>query len=812
MLKNYLVVAVRQLLAQKTYAAINIAGLALGVACCTLIALFIRHELSYDRQYAASERIYRISRDYMSVNGRPETHFSGIAPAAAPLLKEHFPEIERIARLSRCGAAGGGVLISNGETGFYETGFSTADPEFLRIFDFKWLQGNPETALARPGSVVLSASAARRYFGADNPVGRTLYLDNLNNATQVTAVIDDLPDNTHLRFDFLFHIQGTPGLDSWQAGDCFQTYALLADGADIDTIQRGSAQFFETRYQAGSSQATGFTATPITAIHLRSNRVGEMRTPGSITTVYTFGAIAVFVLLIACINFMNLATARAVQRAKEVGMRKAIGATRGQLIAQFLGESLLLTFVAVAIAIAIVVAALPPFSAFVEKNIGLADLAAPEVVSLLVALTLVVGLVAGSYPAFFLSAFKPMRVLKGEVTRGSGAAVFRRALVVVQFAISIALVIATLVVFQQARFARNLPLGYNKDQIVVLTGSLTGGLGPQWESMKRQWLANPEIRGVTASTLVPGMQNNSGAQLRAPGGTELNATLMMVEFDFFETYEIDLVAGRTFSDERGADRVVLPTNDAPQPAPSSAVLSELAVRRLGWTPEDAIGKPLDAGGRQVVVIGVVEDVYFESVRNLVKPIVYAVPPIQTTGFRTIREASIRVSGNDLERTLQHIDAMWRQFVPNQPVTRRFLDQDFEALYRGEQRQAQMFTAFAVLAIVVACLGLFGLAAFTTSRRTKEIGLRKTLGARVGDIVRLFTFEFGALVLLANLLAWPAAYVLMRRWLSTFSYRIDLGPSTFVASALLALLIASLTVAVVASRAARAKPVKALRYE
>jgi putative ABC transport system permease protein len=537
-----------------------------------------------------------------------------------------------------------------------------------------------------------------------------------------------------------------------------------------------------------------------------------MRTPGSIATVYTFGAIAVFVLLIACINFMNLATARAAQRAKEVGMRKAIGATRAQLIAQFLGESLLLTIIAVAAALAIVAAALPAFSAFVEKRIGIADLASPEIAVLLAATTLAVGLAAGSYPAFFLSAFKPMRVLKGEVTRGSGAAVFRKGLVVVQFAISIALVIATIVVFQQARFARNFELGYNKDQIVVLTGSLTGGLGPQWESMKRQWLVNPEVRGVTASAITPGAQNDSATLLRAADGTEVNATFVAVEFDFFETYEIDLVAGRTFSDERGTDRIVFPTAAAPQPPRASLVLSELAVRRLGWTPEEAIGEFVDAGGRPGVVIGVVEDVFFESVRNALKPIFYAVPPVQTTGFRTIREASIRVSGRDLPRTLDYIDAMWKQLVPDQPVTRRFLDQDFEALYRGDQRQAQMFTAFASLAIVVACLGLFGLAAFTTVRRTKEIGLRKTLGARVGDIVRLFTFEFGALVLLANLLAWPAAFVLMRRWLATFSYRVELGPAVFIASGLVALLIASLTVAGVASRAARAKPVKALRYE
>jgi putative ABC transport system permease protein len=816
MLRSYVAVAVRHLLAQKLYTGINILGLAIGVACCTLIALFIRHETSYDRHYAKSERIYRISRDYYSVDGQPERHLATIAPVVTPLIKEHFPEVEHSARISKCGQQGGGAVISDGQKSFYEPGFAGADNELFQIFDFKWVAGNPATALAGPDSMVITESLGRRYFGNENPLGKQLNLQNLA-SFEITGVLADWPDNTHIRFDVAVSLLfGGPAIEqilrSW-GSECFHTYVLLEDGASIDNVQRGSAQFFETRYQAGSSRVTGFTATPIRDIHLRSGREGEMRTPGSLQTIYTFGAIAAFVLLIACINFMNLATARAAQRAKEVGIRKSIGARRGRLIAQFLSESVLVTALAVLLATVLVAFALPPFAAFVEKRIELGDFLNLQGIALLAAFTLVIGLAAGSYPAFYLSLFNPARVLKGDVTRGGGAALFRKALVVVQFAISIALVIATFVVFQQARFARALDLGYRTEQIVVMTGSPNTGLGDQYESMKGQWLTNPDVLSVTASAFVPGAPNNNVTTFRAAGaeGEGQSLYLLPIELDFFETYGIDVVTGRSFDADRD-DRLKLPRQDAPQPGRSSVVLNVLAAQRFGWIPEDAVGRFVDGGGIQGEVIGVVEDVYLESVREPIKPMIYGVWPVQRGGFATIREASIRISGRNLQATLDHIDAMWRQFAPSQPVTRRFLDADFDALYRAERSQARMFTVFSLLAIGVACLGLFGLASFTAARRTKEIGLRRTVGASVWDIVRLFTREFAVLVVIASVVAWPVAFVLMQRWLGGFAYRVELGPLAFLASAALALGIAWVTVAAVVSRAARARPATALRYE
>ncbi len=813
MLGNYFAIAVRHLFAQKLYTAINISGLAIGVACCTLIALFIGHEWSYDRHYAKSDRIYRISRDYFSVDGQPERHFAAMAPAATPILKEHFPEVEHSARLSKCGQQGGGAVITDGQKSFYEPGFAGADNELFQIFDFDWVAGDPATALAAPNTMVITESLGRRYFGAESPLGKQLSLET-SAPFQITGVLKDWPDNTHLRFDVAVSLQfaGEALLNRWD-GDCYHTYVLLKEGASIDPVQRGSAQFFETRFREGSSRVTGFTAVPIADIHLRSNRENEIRTPGSMQTIYTFGAIAVFVLLIACINFMNLATARAAQRAKEVGIRKAIGARRGRLVAQFLGESVLVTALAVVLATALAALALPPFAAFVEQQLEIGDLLNPLALALLGALTLVVGLAAGSYPAFYLSLFNPARVLKGDVTRGGGAAAFRKALVIVQFAISIALVIATIVVFEQARFARDLDLGYETEQIVVMTGSPNSGLGNQYESMKGQWLANPDVLAVTGSAFVPGSPNNNATTFRAAGGDGEGQSLyfMPIELDFFETYGIDVIAGRSFAVDRN-DRLNLPQQNAPQPGPSSVVLNALAVQRFGWTPEDALGRFVEAGGIRGEVIGVVEDVYLESVREPIKPMIYAVWPVQTGGFRTIREASIRVSGRNLQATLDHIDAMWRQFAPSQPVTRRFLDEDFDALYRAERAQGRMFTAFSLLAITVACLGLFGLASFTAARRTKEIGLRRTVGASVWDIVRLFTREFAVLVAIASVIAWPAAFLLMRQWLGGFAYRVELSPLAFVASAALALAIAWVTVALVVSRAARARPATALRYE
>lgn len=813
MLRSYLAMAIRQLLAQKLHTAINVAGLALGIACATLIALFVRHELSYDRQYVDSDRIVRISEDIAL--DRP-IHTAGSSPAIAPLLAGFFPGVEAAARLLSCYHAGGGALITVGERQFVEPRLMVAENGFFAIFELDWRRGDARTALAMPGTVVLTESTARRYFGDAEALDKTIEVFQMRLPHLVTGVVADLPDNTHLQFDLLLSMSALPAqaLEGW-GGDCFHTYARLAAGADPADITSRSNEFFNQRFSEGSGRLRGFTAVPIRDIHLRSTREDELKPPGSIANVYALAAIAAFLLLIACINFVNLATARATQRAKEVGLRKAMGGTRSQLVRQFIVESLLLAAVAVAVAILLVAATLGPFAGFVERDIGYGDLARPEVVAAVVAIALFVAGGAGSYPALLLSSFKPAGALRGQFTRGAAAATFRKGLVVLQFSISIALIVATMVIVEQRRFAETMDLGYETERMVVLTGSQDAGLGPQWESMRRRLESVPGVAAVTASNVVPGTRTGAGTQVRHidddDGFGGFVANLMLVDFGFLETYEIDVLAGRALSEASGDREIGQQPGQPPPATPTSFVINRLAAERLGWTPDEAVGRLLNVSGRTGIIVGVVEDAYLESVRDPLVPVLYVVPPAARAAAQ-IREASIRVTGADLERTLAGIDEVWRELGPPVPVQRRFLDDDFEALYRGERRQAQLLTAFAALAVAIACLGLYGLASYSTTRRTKEIGIRKTLGASVTDIVRIFAAEFGVLVLFANLVAWPVAYFAMQRWLAGFAYRIELGPFVFVASGVLALGIAVLTVAAVAARAALAKPVTALRYE
>lgn len=815
MFKSYLEVALRNLATQKLYSAINVIGLAVGLACVILIALYVHYELSYDRQYTNADRIYRISRDFRN----PELRLAANAPVVAALLKEDFPQIEQAARLYCCG----NVVLSRDQMSFFSRA-QLADNEIFEIFDFKWLQGDPRHALAEPFTIVLTRTAARTYFGDADPMGQFVTIEN-KWPMKVTGVIEDLPTNTHLQFDALISLLTAPRIfgesfvQGWSSNN-FHTYVLLEPGADIEDIQRGSAAFFERHMGEGSSLVTGFKAFALTDIHLRSDRQFEMKPGGNIAVVYAFGAVAAFILLSACINFMNLATARCTTRAKEVGVRKAIGASQGQLIRQFLGEAVLLAFIAVLLAVALVELALPHFRTFLQLDLAFDYLEHPEILVLLAALALFVGLLAGSYPAFYLSAFQPARVLKGDVSRGTGAATLRKGLVVLQFAISIGLIIGTAVVYQQTVFARNIDPGFNKELLVVIENPTTEGPGDKWRALKHALLQHPRILEVSGSRLVPPTPLTDTYVIRAEGGdpSGFGMTFNMVDEDFFKTYQLGVLAGRGFSEDFPADRLIIPTEKTPHTSPAF-VLSEMAARKLGWTPEEAIGKWFEVsfGSRfsrsaRGPIVGVVRDAHFESLRSPIKPLFYMLAPDMYGGFPAIRQITIRISGQNVAGTLEDIRSMWQTFAPARPFRHYFLDDQMAALYASEQRQAQVFGYFTVLAIFIACLGLFGLASFTTERRIKEIGVRKVMGASVWDIVRLFTTDFTKLVLLANLLAWPVAFMLMQRWLSSFAYRIDMSPFVYVAAALLALLVAWLTVGSVAARAADSKPIRSLRYE
>jgi putative ABC transport system permease protein len=806
MFKNFLTVAFRDLVTQKLYSTINILGLAVGLASFILIALFVQHELSYDDYHSNANRVYRISRDYSP--GDRVIPIAGEAPVLAALLALNFPQVEKVARIARCG---GGTLVSNGDLRFREENLAAADGDIFDILDFQWRQGDPRSALATPNSIVLTESAARKYFGSQNPMGEMVVVEN-DQAVMVNGVIGDLPDNSHLRFDMLVSMgylqaRSEAFMQNWNAL-CFHTYVLLRQGADIAEIQSQSAELFERHLGQGSSRTNDFTAVALPNIHLGPARGADMSPPGSMTSVYAFSSIAAFILSIACINFMNLATARATQRAKEIGVRKVVGASRTSLIAQFLGESLLLTSIAAIVALSVVELTLPAFSSFVQKDLRLDYVSVGSTLPLLMLLTLIVGLAAGSYPAFYLSAFKPARVLKGDLTRDTGAATFRKALVVIQFSIAIGLVIATAIVYQQMVFMRNIELGYNTERIVVVRGSLSGGLGTQWPALKREWLGHPEVTHVTASDLTPGRGLENRAFVRPEGGNTGGEELafVVVDYGFFQAYGIDFLAGRTFSQDFGSDRIDADRTSSGTVA--GVIVSALAARQFGWTPQNAIGKTFELTDRGINgrIVGVVTDTYFESLHDPIEPIMYA---LASSG---ISQASIKISGRNMRSTLEQIDATWREFMPDQPVTRRFLEEDFEALYQTEERQGHMLSYFSLLAVFIACLGLFGIASYTAERKTKEIGIRKVLGGTVWDIVGLFGREFSKLVLLANTVAWPIAFFMMQRWLTSFAYRSDINLLVFIACSFLVLLVALLTVGIVSARAALMNPIRSLRYE
>jgi putative ABC transport system permease protein len=819
-IERYLVTAYKRLIAEKLYSAINLIGLAVGLACFVLIGLYVQHELGYDRYHAQADRVFRIS-SYIGSPGLSDGSpfpLAGTPPVLAPLLVQHFAHIERAGRISRCG---GGTLVASGDRTFLERQFAAADNDVLSILDFEWLEGSQASALSTPFSIVLTESAARRYFGAASALGQTLTIEN-QHPVEVTGVIRDLPDNTHLRFDMLVAmgyvaaVNGQDFLNVWTM-NCYYTYVLLQPDASIGAIQSQSRDFIQ-RHRSSGPGISDFAAIPLPDVHLSTFQFEFMSPPGSRQAVYGASAIAVFILMIACINFMNLSTARATRRAREVGVRKSLGAGRERLIAQFIGESVLMALIAMMLAIALVELLLPVLEDVAGKRLAFDYVNNVSTLLSLLLLTLVVGVAAGSYPAFYLSAFSPASVLRGDVTRGTGAATFRKVLVVVQFSITVALVIAAAIVYQQMRFVRDIELGYDREQVVVASSSLTEGFGNRWDTLKREWLGHPQIVSVTRSLQVPGSTIGNFSNTRVEGGDESFQPLAMLHVDhgFFETYDITLLDGRTFSETFATDR--LPeAGTAPTGTEPGVILNALAAREYGWTPEEAVGKWIDMqGGPDVVfrarIIGIVEDVHYESMHFPIRPVMYVLSPARIPGRASLTEASIRITGRDLAGTLAYIDATWRRILPEQPITRRFLDQDFQALYVAEERQGAVFAWFSFLAIFIACLGLFGLASFATEQRTKEIGVRKVMGGTVWDIVRLFTGEFGKLVLAANLIGWPIAYVLMGRWLESFAYRIDIGLAVFVAGAMLALAVAVLTVGVVSARAATINPIRSLRYE
>jgi len=812
MLSNYLKIAWRNITGSPLFSAINIIGLAIGLACCIIITLFVRYELSFDRHWDDSDRIYRVTRDFFGNNLR----LAAVAPPIAPLLRQDFPEIEDATRM----LVPGEITITRGDRRMRESNMVIADANVFDFFNLAFVVGDPATALRRPTDVVLSERAVDRYFGSEDAVGKTINLMGQVDLT-VTGIIEDVPDNTHMAFEIIGSIAAIPvmmgpdQLEDWGSNN-YYTYIRLPSGYDAAGLEAQFPAFLDKHRGEGDSNSNALGLQRLTDIHLHSNRDAEWKTNGSAAVVYTFSAVALVILLIACINFMNLTTARCTQRAREVGVRKVVGASRRQLIVQFLGESTLLTALAMLLAVAIVELTLPGVSAFLEKPLHF-SLLSPGMLGSLLGGVIVVGLVAGSYPAFYLSHFRPVEVLKGATALG-GSSLLRKGLVVFQFAMSIGLLIATGVVIAQMQYVRNFDLGYDKSRNLVARLPFFADLWETYEPLKAELEAHPDILSVVYSSRVPGMQNLDGSGYIS-GDEQVSEDSLLaiadikVDYQWFEHYDVPFLAGRTFREEER--RIEYPSDEQPVTR-GAAILNESAARRFGWSPEDAIGKiirqPMSRDLGRLIdreVIGVVPDIYFSSLHDEMKATVYAEP--NENYFRTI---SIKLAPGDHRAAIEHFELVWNRLIPAEAPEWEFLDSRFDALYRSDERQARMFGMFTAFAIFVATLGLFGLASFTTERRTKEIGIRKVMGASVSDIVLLLTSEFTRLVVIANLIAWPVAFYFMREWLTRFVYQAPFSAWAwlFIASALAALAVAWLTIAVQASRAALSRPVLALRYE
>jgi putative ABC transport system permease protein len=801
MFKNYLKVLLRNLGRHNGFYFINIFGLAIGIACSILIFLFVSHEFSYDRFHEKADHIYRLAHR-ASIG---ETKRRQVLTSAETLrrLQADFPEIVAGVKILKLE---GTPVVFRGNT-VYEQRFYAADETFFDIFTIPLIHGDPRTALRQPNTMVLSAASALRYFGTRDAVGRILRADFAFDSTRIdfkiTGVAEDIPANSHFHYDFLVSSASFPALindKDWSAHN-FITYLLLREGTSEEGFEQKLKEF--TRNYLGRDRFDAWVAAgnyweyflqPLTGIHLNSDLDGEFEANGNRTYVYVFLVVSLIILLIACVNFMNLSTAKASLRGKEVGMRKIVGSSRRGLMLQFMVESVLLSFISLAVGVAIAAALLPFYRNLIGRQVGIELFTNWLVIPVLLGLGLVVGFLSGSYPAFFLSAFKPVTVLRGISVGRKGGSWLRNVLVIFQFSISIFLIISTLVVSQQLKYFQDKKLGFDKEQVLIVRnpGALSK-TAPFKESLRR----HSNIIDVAGSDTLPGKSfHNVFFGAKGVNG-KFTLNLCVCDYDFLKTLKLEMAAGRFFSKEFPAD-----TN--------AAVLNEKAVALMGW--DNPLGKKIWnlEEGQEYTVIGVIKDYHYESLHQEIRPQVQLL-----AGDSMARGGdyiSVRLNTGDIVATIRYVGDMWEKDAPGKPFTYSFLDADYDRLYMNELRTRKLFSLFSFLAIFIACLGLFGLASFMAERKTSEIGIRKILGASAPRIVHHLNKSFVKCVLMATLIAWPAAWYVMSRWLQNFAYRIHLSWWMFVSAAVLALAIALITVSLQTVKAALKNPVDTLRYE
>jgi putative ABC transport system permease protein len=812
MFTNYLKIAVRNLWKNKTFSAINIIGLAVGLATYLLILFYVADELSYDRYNKNAQRIYRVDGDIQFAGN----HFiMAVAPdPMGPTLKREFPQVEQEVRFRY----NGGFLVRKGSSNLIENRVIFADSTLFKVFTLPMIDGDPNTALVEPNSLVINEKTAKKYFNTTQAVGKNLIINDTANF-KITGVIKDIPSQSHFNYDFFISMASLPESrkNNWLSNN-FNTYLLLKKGADPkkleslmdELIRKNLGEQAKTALNINmdefikSGNHASFSLMPLTKIHLHSNKTMELGVNGNIQYVYIFSLVALLILLIACVNFMNLSTARSSNRAKEVGVRKVLGSLRKDLITQFFTESLITCFVALLLALILVSTALPYFNMLSGKNLSSSVFTNPWLFPLLIVLMLIVGIIAGSYPAFYLSAFNPIAVLKGKLSKGFSNSWLRSGLVIFQFFISIALIIGTLVIYTQLKFIHNKDVGYNRDQVLVIKN--TDPLGSRIKAFKEDILKLPGVMNATVTGFLPTSGWRSDTPLFPDATLNQKSAVSMQVWDVDENYVptlgMKMEDGRNFSNQ-------FPTDS------DGVILNQSAVKLLGL--KDPLNKTLYymkdvnefLNNKKVAsschIVGVVNDFNFNSLRK-------GVSPVALFFRRQNSSVAFKISSRDIAGLVGEINNNWKEMVPGQPFTYSFMDEDFNNLYKNDQKVGRIFISFALFAIIIACLGLFGLVTYAAQQRTKEIGIRKVLGASEMDITSMLSKDFLKLILISALVAFPVSWWAMNQWLNQFAYRISIGWWIFLVAGLTALLIGLITVSFQAIKAALANPVKSLRTE
>jgi len=812
MLINYLKIAIRNLKKNKGYSFINIFGLTIGIACCVIILLYIRNELSYDKFYKNSDSIYRV---YVksSINGQESCNCKTAAPLGNTLVRD-FPEVITYTRI---GFFGNHVLNYNDKV-FRERRLYTADSNFFNVFSLPLIYGNSRTVLSQPNSLVMSESEAKKYFGNENPVGKILNADS-QTSYMVTGVMKDFPANSSFRCDFLLSMStyAVTKNDDW-LNMSYITYIVLQKGTDPAIFQKKLKKIVYAHVGPQAESVLGisfseflkkgntwnFYLQPLTSIYLYSqkeygidtNSEFAQQSTSNIDYVYIFSAVAVFILLLAIINFINLTTARSETRSKEVGIKKTLGSNKTKLIGQFLAESILVSLFSVLISIALIEITLPFFNQIAGKNLDLELLNKVYTIPGLLLFAVIIGIISGSYPAFYLSSFRPVHLFKSGYEKKIKKSTLRSSLVVLQFTISIALIISTIIIKDQLSFIQNKNLGFNKEQLYSIKNF--GVPENKLQVIEQELLKNPEIISVTNSSIMffHGVPGDRYSFNKRQVSNIISSQYLDVDYNFIKTFKIPLLQGRFFLKDFRSDT-------------TSVVINEAMKKQCGV--EDPVGKEIIQMGnhtRTYRIIGVIKNFNYQSLHEQIKPLVLFLSPVnQAASILTIR-----ISQANIKNTIVYINKTWKKFTGGEEIYASFMNQDLDYLYKSEERAGTVAVLFSGLAIFIACLGLFGLASFITEQRKKEIGIRKVLGASALELVIMLSKEFAKWVLIANIIAWPAAYFVMNNWLKDFAYRINITPWVFIFSGLIALIIALLTVSTHAIKVSTANPVKSIRYE